>query len=301
VERQHAVFRRAFQAISMDCPDICKEDRLSMALRAVNYMVGPDGISATLLVFGVIPSLGAFGDPQLPTYATRSNALQKATNIATEFNAKKAVHTALANRCAPDIMEIELLKTLPPGSSKRVYREKEGWLQCKLLRVHGHQVEFLLPSGRQSSTTIAAVRAMNAESKTNSLPITLLTSKPNSTLEVNFRFARLRELKGLEERRTFSIFKRDSVRRGAIIYWTTFVDKRKEDGALKSRLCVQAFKDDKHGLFVAAPTMQRSSLRLFCTICAMLSFEEHLRDVSQAFLQSETFCVDKSMKIHRLK
>jgi hypothetical protein len=68
--------RRAYQAISMDCPDICKEDRLSMALRAVNDMESPDGISATLLVFGVIPSLGALGDPQLPTYATRSSVLQ---------------------------------------------------------------------------------------------------------------------------------------------------------------------------------------------------------------------------------
>jgi hypothetical protein len=28
---------------------------------------------------------------------------------------------------------------------------------------------------------------------------------------------------------------------------------------------------------------------LFCTICAMMPFEVHLRDISQAFLQSETF------------
>jgi hypothetical protein len=173
----------------MDCPDICKEDQLSMALRAVNDMAGPDGISATLLVFGVIPSSGALGDPQRPTYATRSSALQNATKIATEFNAKKSVHTALSNRSAPDIMEIERLKTLPPGSSIRVYREKEGWIQCKLLRVHGHPVEFLLPSGRQSSATIAEVRAMNAD--TNSRPITLLTSTSNSTPEINFRFALL--------------------------------------------------------------------------------------------------------------
>jgi hypothetical protein len=114
---------------------------------------------------------------------------------------------SLSNRSASDIMEIERLKALPPGSSIRGCREKGGWIQCKLVRVHGHQVEFLLPSGRQSSSTIAAVRAMNAA--TNSLPITLLTSTSNSTPEVNFRFARLRELKGLEERGTFSIVKRD--------------------------------------------------------------------------------------------
>jgi hypothetical protein len=147
-----------------------------MAVTAVNYMEVPEGISATLLVFGVIPSFGALGDPKLPKYATRSSALQKATTIATEFNAKKAVHNVLANSSVPDIMEIERLKTLPPGSSIRAYREKEGWIQCKLLRVRGHQVEFLLPSGRKSSATIAAVRAMNAE--TNSLPINLLSVMP---------------------------------------------------------------------------------------------------------------------------
>jgi hypothetical protein len=47
------------------------------------------------------------------------------------------------------------------------------------------------------------------------------------------------------------------------IFGMSIVDKQKDDGSLESWLCVQAFTDKKHGLFVAAPTMQRSSITLF--------------------------------------
>jgi hypothetical protein len=101
VERQHSVLRQAYRAISMDCPDLCKEDRIYMTLRAVIDAAEPDGICATLLVYGVIPNLGALGEPDSPTYAKRAAALKTATKIASEFSEKKAIQRALSQRSAP--------------------------------------------------------------------------------------------------------------------------------------------------------------------------------------------------------
>jgi hypothetical protein len=145
VERQHAVRRKAYKAISIDCPELCKEDLLSMAVRAVNDVAGPDGISATLLLFGVVLRLGVLGLQHSATYAKRAAALREATKIASEFNAKKAIQTALGQRSCTDMVQIELLRALRPGSSIRVYREKQGWVPCQLVKVSGNSVEYLLP------------------------------------------------------------------------------------------------------------------------------------------------------------
>lgn len=290
VERQHAVLRKAYKAISMDCPDLCKEDRLSMAIRAVNDMAGPDGISATLLVFGVVPRLGILGDPGTLSYARRGAALREATKIASEFDAKQAIRTALRHRSAPSMTEIESLRRLTPGSDIRVYREQGGWTPCKLIKVNGNCVEYFLPSGRASSATIASVRSLSDETTQ------LWSAAPNITgvqagtaASSGYESSREAELRGLVERGTFRVIHLSEIQKGTRIYRTRFVDKTKADGTKKSRLCVQAYKDKDHGLFVAAPTMQRSSMRLFCAICAMMNFDMHLRDISQAFLQSETF------------
>jgi Reverse transcriptase (RNA-dependent DNA polymerase) len=92
------------------------------------------------------------------------------------------------------------------------------------------------------------------------------------------------------EKGTFIVLRATYIPPCSIIFGMRFVDKQnKGDGSLKSRLCVQAFKDNKHALFVAAPTMQRSSMSLFFSIYAMMKFEIHLLDISQAFLQSDSF------------
>jgi hypothetical protein len=56
--------------------------------------------------------------------------------------------------------EIEDLRLLVPGSKIRVYREKSGWTECKLLKVHKKSVIYVLPSGKTSSATIASVQSM---------------------------------------------------------------------------------------------------------------------------------------------
>ena len=75
---------------------------------------------------------------------------------------------------------------------------------------------------------------------------------------------------------------------GLRIYRHSFVNKLKDNGEKKSRLCVAAFNDKNHGLFTAAPTIKRISLRLMVSISSTYKVRLNIRDVKQAFPQSKT-------------
>ena len=52
VERYYIVLRRAYQIVSEELPDLDKEMALQMAVKAVNDIIGPNGLIPILLVFG---------------------------------------------------------------------------------------------------------------------------------------------------------------------------------------------------------------------------------------------------------
>lgn len=62
IERSHAILRSIYEKLKLDLPRITRDDRLSMAFRAIND--APDsvsGISPTTLVFGVHPKIPGVG------------------------------------------------------------------------------------------------------------------------------------------------------------------------------------------------------------------------------------------------
>ncbi len=97
----------------------------------------------------------------------------------------------------------------------------------------------------------------------------------------------MKELKDLEDSGCFEIVDAKEATRHRI-YRHSFVDTVKHDGRRKSRLCVAAFNDKDHGLFTAAPTVKRISIRLMLSICASFKYQLYTRDVKQAFIQSKT-------------
>ena len=107
-------------------------------------------------------------------------------------------------------------------------------------------------------------------------------SDPNA-----FRDSRMKELRDLHEVGCFEIFD-EAEGEGHRIYRHSFVDKVKDDGLNKSRLCVAAFNDKDHGLFTAAPTVKRISIRLNLALCASFGYKLCTRDVKQALVQSKT-------------
>lgn len=71
-------------------------------------------------------------------------------------------------------------------------------------------------------------------------------------------------------------------------YRARFIDKLKADGAKHSRLCMAACNTHNQGLFSAAPTMRRISLRLLLSIAAAERFELHVRNKRKAFVMKRT-------------
>jgi len=63
VKRYHVPLRRAFNIISKEMPDLVRETRLQMAVKAVNDIAGLDGLTLTLLVFGAFPRMSREDKP----------------------------------------------------------------------------------------------------------------------------------------------------------------------------------------------------------------------------------------------
>lgn len=62
IERSHAILRSIYNKLKMDLPSIRREERLSMAFRAINDAPArASGISPTMLVFGILPNIPGAG------------------------------------------------------------------------------------------------------------------------------------------------------------------------------------------------------------------------------------------------
>lgn len=109
----------------------------------------------------------------------------------------------------------------------------------------------------------------------------------NENTNINFTESRKTELAGLLEMNTFEPVPLDCAK-GHRIYDHVFVDKKKESGQLKSRLCVRAFNDREHGLQTFSPTVQRMTTRFLYTVAKLLNWDMYVRDITQAFIQSST-------------
>lgn len=123
-------------------------------------------------------------------------------------------------------------------------------------------------------------------------PVVLSSSRiPQSSDDRKYAASRQKEIDGLFERGVFSISDKSKAE-GLRIYGSRFVDHVKNEGTPsafeKSRLVVQGF-NDWHCFLTYAPTVQRASQRLLLSIAVCdKSLAVISRDVSQAYVQSET-------------
>ncbi|OWT43021.1 polyprotein [Pochonia chlamydosporia 170] len=123
-ERYHGPLRRAYQIIDAELGDALTDDqKLQMAVKAINDTAGPDGLVPTLLVFGAYPRMTDDSPPSF-SVVQRAEAIRKATSEARRALAKRQVQNALLTRNGPDTTP---LHTLPLQSKVRVWREKNGW------------------------------------------------------------------------------------------------------------------------------------------------------------------------------
>ena len=105
-----------------------------MAVKAVNDLVGPNGIVPTLLVFSVYLRLTKM-DPLSLSVTKRIEAIRAVTKEVRRLYAERQVKDALAIRNGPNT---KITLDLPLQLDIRVQRKKEGWKGLyKLIIING--------------------------------------------------------------------------------------------------------------------------------------------------------------------
>lgn len=150
-------------------------------------------------------------------------------------------------------------------------------------------------------------RQLPARFRQNTADISILLQESSETFEnapvptPSFKDSRQKELNGLLEKGVFEVVDMTHVPQGVRIFNSRFVDEVKHAGTdkafEKSRLVVQAYHDyEKDLVLTQSPTIQRVSQRLVLALSAILRQEKsaslYLRDISQAYVQSET-CLNR--------
>eukprot|EP00171_Calliarthron_tuberculosum_P023256 IDg23256t1 len=109
----------------------------------------------------------------------------------------------------------------------------------------------------------------------------------NMNLERAMNTKKRQEIQFLKELNVYEVVDIDESN-GHRLYKSKFLDKIKNTGEKHSRLCAAAWNDQEHGLFTAAPTIRRLSLRLLFALCATYKYAPNSRDVVRAFLRAKT-------------
>lgn len=96
-ERYHGPLRRIFQKIKKDTPKVSDSYALRLAVHAMNSTMGPEGLTPTLLVFGVQPRF-PFMNTDLPQQRDRREALKNAGTEMEQITSEQRIHIALKKK-----------------------------------------------------------------------------------------------------------------------------------------------------------------------------------------------------------
>lgn len=136
-ERYHHHLRHVYNKVCKDHAAMCKEDKLTIAVKALNDTVGPHGLGPTLLVFGIMPRI-PFVHVNLPDQIERMKAMTEARKEMGKRMAATLLKKAMKmNAPAAATRNIQI------GSEVLVYKEKpiRKWLGPHLvLDVQGKAV-----------------------------------------------------------------------------------------------------------------------------------------------------------------
>lgn len=125
IERYHKPLRKAYKIIKVECKDIISQTSLQTVVKAVNNIIGPNGLIPTLLVFGAIPRI-TNDLALLKNQTQRAETVNKAIKEFKKIMAQKKVHKAIKTKNGPNI-ESKMPISLEFGLKVLVYREKHKW------------------------------------------------------------------------------------------------------------------------------------------------------------------------------
>ncbi|CDF37987.1 unnamed protein product [Chondrus crispus] len=275
VERYHAPLRAALKKIRDSLPTSESDsDCLQMALKAVNDTIGPEGLCPTLLVYGALPRhpLSAPNTSQLE----RAKSMDDAMDSVRKVQAQRRVAFGLRHPGGPKAKEnSEELSRLPAGSPVYVYRNTtEKWDgPYPFIHIDGETVVVQLPRGRK----IFRSNVVKPQTRHHSRKKTSKGAQLNHPSNLAMNQEQLR--------RTRTSYVQISLYKQCLVLEVTYGSI-----AEKSRLVAQNYKDKgASSIATKSPTISRMGQRVAMATAAI--FREHqsyIRDISQAYLQSES-------------
>lgn len=136
VERYHVPLRRAFDIVTKEMPNVNREIRLQMAVKAVNDTAGPNGLIPTLLVFGAFPRMSREDRPTASN-TQRATTIRQAMAEVRRCHSARQIKDALRMRNGPNITST---LSLPLDSDVLIWRENEPYWSgpYKLVAIDGY-------------------------------------------------------------------------------------------------------------------------------------------------------------------
>lgn len=136
IEGAHAPLRRVFRMFHKEHPSLSDNLKLRLSVKALNDTAGPEGLVPSLLVFGVIPSLGNT-EANLVDQERRFRAMHLAPAEAAKITAEERIRIALRSNVPPSAKY-----DLQSGQSVMAYSEKKReWISdLKVVKALGKHV-----------------------------------------------------------------------------------------------------------------------------------------------------------------
>ena len=119
IERYYGPLQRVDSIISTEIPGIELDLALQMSFKAINDLVGPDGLVPTLLVFGAYPRMTEMDAPS-PSITQRALTMRKAMNKIRRCIASRQNNDVLNTQNRPSTGSVH---DLPINSPVLIYLE----------------------------------------------------------------------------------------------------------------------------------------------------------------------------------
>lgn len=314
-ERYHGPLRRVFNKIKHENPKMPRELTLSLALKALNDTMGPEGLVPTLLVFGTLPRFPTVESSNAGQFE-RMNALESARKEYATITAELRIRKALMSR-VPRTTDL----VLHPGDQVRVFREtdKKYTGPYPVIRVDGKQVFVIdkdkekqfslhqcipakdfddIASGQNHMETMHSMvkqfvsRPHHRESSPLQIHITeVLKPRDPRCSSPEATKAKQKEIAELIKRGTWKIVLMEDIPKNSNVMNGRFVmaikDIETDKPFYKARFVVQGHRDrEKDNLVHNSTTVRHSSIRTMVAMAALFGFRIWTQDVTNAYIQS---------------